>query len=385
MSQLFSPFTLRGLTLPNRIAVSPMCQYRSNSGAPGTWHRTWIGGMAQSGAGLVILEATALAPEGRIGADDLALHTDEQEAALRRLLSEIRPDREAKIGIQLGHAGRKASTRPALDWAGTMARGETDAPLTLDAGGWPTVGPSPMAYDEHWAAPAELDQAGLDRIRDAFVQAACRAVRAGVDLIEIHAAHGYLLHAFVSPRSNTRTDAYGGSRENRLRFPLEVARALRAALPDSLPLGFRINGADWSPRGVTLDDAVAYAAALKAEGVDYVTLSAGNNTPDVTLPPLGPGYMVHFAERVRHEAGIPTMAVGMILDGPQAEAILAEGRADLVAVGRGFIDDPKWGWHARYALESDVPGVGLRARVHPRRWPGYAPIHGQTPAGRRAS
>jgi 2,4-dienoyl-CoA reductase-like NADH-dependent reductase (Old Yellow Enzyme family) len=384
MSRLFSPFDLRDLTLVNRIVASPMCQFRAEAGAAGNWHRTWIGMLAQSGAGLVILEATAVEEAGRISSDDLALFTDDQEAALSRLLCEVRQDSRVALGIQLGHAGRKASTRRAIDWDGIMSRPEMGAPLPPDQGGWQTVAPSGLPYDVHWPVPDALDAAGLERIRTAFATSAARAVRAGIQLIEVHAAHGYLLHSFVSPRSNVRTDAYGGSRENRLRFPLEVARAVRQAVPEGIPVGFRINGEDWAPGGVTLDDAVAYAAALQAEGIDYVTLSAGNNTPDVKLPPLVPGYMVHFAERVRREAGIPTMAVGMILNAAQAEDILAHEKADLIAVGRGFVDDPKWGWRARYALEEAVPGHGLQARVHPRRWPGYALVHGENAAGRRA-
>jgi 2,4-dienoyl-CoA reductase-like NADH-dependent reductase (Old Yellow Enzyme family) len=383
MARLFSSFQLRGMTLENRLVVSPMCQFRAEAGAAGSWHRTWIGTLTQSGAGLVILEATAVEEAGRISPDDLALFTDEQEAALSRLLREVRQDSGVAIGIQLGHAGRKASTRPALDWNGVMSRTEMGAPLTLDQGGWQVVAPSALPYDAHWPVPEVLGATELERIRTAFANAAVRAVRAGIQLIEIHAAHGYLLHSFVSPRSNMRVDAYGGSCENRLRFPMEVARAVRQVVPEAVPVGFRINGEDWAPGGVTLDDAVTYAAALRAEGIDYVTLSAGNNTPDVVLPPLIPGYMVHFAERIRREAHIPTMAVGMILNGTQAETILAEGRADLIAVGRGFINDPKWGWRARYELEAEVLGIGLQARVHPRRWPGYALTHGETVAGRR--
>jgi 2,4-dienoyl-CoA reductase-like NADH-dependent reductase (Old Yellow Enzyme family) len=380
MSLLFTPLRMRNLHLKNRIAVSPMSQFQCQEGIVGSWHRTHLGTLSQSGAGLVILEVAAVEAEGRISPNDLGLYSDAQEQALARLLAEVRQDSDVAIGMQIGHAGRKASTRPALDWCWDgrrMERAEQGAPLPPLEGGWEVYGPSALSYDaEHgFPTPIELDETGLARVHSAFGQAAARAARAGMDFIEVHAAHGYLLHSFVSPQSNIRQDRFGGSRDARLRFPLMVAEAVRSAFPADKPVGFRINGEDWIEGGVTLDDAIYYAQQLRNRGIDYVVLSAGNNVPGVKLPPLTPGYMVHFAERVKREVGILTMAVGLILDGPQAEAILQEGRADIVAVGRGFIDDPKWGWHAAYALGESVDNVGLQARVHPRRWPGYHHLH----------
>jgi len=342
-SALFSPFALRDLALANRIVVSPMCEYSAVDGCATDWHVIHLGHLALSGAGLLIVEATAVNAQGRISRECLGLYCDENEAALARVLAIVRRYSAMPIGIQLGHAGRKGSQRKPGDGRGTVPASE---------GGWQTVGPSALPFIPEWQTPQELDRAGMEAIVDAFVHATRRCVRLGLDMIEIHSAHGYLLSSFLSPIANQRTDAYGGSRENRMRFPLEVFAAVRAAWPASRPLGVRCNGTDWDERGLTPDDAVAYARALKDLGCDYVDVSSGGNS--MAPIPLGPGYQVPFAQRIRSEVGIATMAVGLIREPHHAEAIVAEGQADLVAIGRGILNDPRWPWHAAEALGGNV-------------------------------
>lgn len=365
--RLFSPITLRGLTVPNRIMVSPMCMYSARDGLPGSFHRTHLGTLSQSGAGVMMIEATGVEARGRITLDCLGLYDDRQEEAFARIVSELKQDSDIAIGIQLGHSGRKGSRIV------TMPRGSR--PLTDEEGGWQGVAPSAIPYDDGWIVPQALDTDGLAAIRDAFVQAARRADRAGFDLIEVHGGHGYLLHAFRSLNSNQRGDAYGGSPERRARFPLEVMGAMRAALDPAKPLGIRINGADWHEDGVTLEDTVAFAAAARKIGVDYVTTSGGAGSPRINPPPVTPGYMVDFAQAVKAGSGITTVAVGMILDGWQAETILADGRADMVAVGRGFLDDPRWAYHAAAQLDYRLPYPPQYSKAAPASWPGYRLVH----------
>lgn len=365
--RLFTPLALRGLTLSNRIMVSPMCMYSAVEGLPTSWHRTHLGTLSMSGAGAMMLEATGVEAQGRITLDCLGLYDDRQEEALARIVEDLKQNSGIAIGIQLGHSGRKGSRIV------TMPRGSR--PLTDAEGGWQGVAPSAIAYDEGWITPKELDAEGLAHIRAAFAESAKRADRAGFDLIEVHAGHGYLLHAFRSPNSNQRDDDYGGSPQRRARFPLEVMQAIRDVLNAAKPLGIRVNGADWHEDGVTIEDTVAFAAALKGIGVDYVTTSGGAGSPRINPPPVTPGYMVDFAEAVKTGSRITTVAVGMILDGPQAEAILSDGRADIVAVGRGFLDDPRWAFHAAAALGYQLPYPTQYSKAAPRSWSGYKLVH----------
>ena len=370
-SHLFSPLRLRGLDLPNRVVVSPMCQYSAVDGVAQPWHLIHLGGLALSGAGLVIAEATAVEERGRITHGCLGLYTDAQEAAFAQMLAAIRRHGQAKVGIQLGHAGRKASCRSIFErWKGES--------LPADEGAWQTIGPSAMPFDTDWHTPAEASEDDIAGVIAAFANAARRAHRAGFDLIEIHAAHGYLLHEFLSPLTNHRTDRWGGSAGNRNRIVIEIARAVRAALPEDMPVGFRLTSTDWHPEGLTLDDAVELARALQAEGADYAVMSAGNIAPVANIPRASPGHQVGFAARVRQETGLPTMAVGFILDGPQAEGIIASGQADMVAIGRGFLDDPRWAWHAAAALGVDIDYPAQYVRARANNWTGYAMIHGET-------
>ncbi|WP_144294796.1 NADH:flavin oxidoreductase/NADH oxidase [Rhodoligotrophos appendicifer] len=374
MSHLFTPLTLDGLTLANRIAVSPMCMYSAAAdGLLTSWHRFHLGGLSLSGAGLMIVECTAVEARGRISLRDLGLYNDQQEEAFARLIEDIRQNSDIAIGIQLGHAGRKGARTVPGD-------GERARPLLAEEGGWPGIAPSAVSYSDGWAEPEALDARGLVEVREAFADAARRADRCGFDLVEIHGAHGYLLHAFRAPNSNHRQDDYGGSRENRHRFPLEVIAGVRAALSPTKPLGVRANGEDWHDDGVTLDDTIAYAKALKDLGVAYMTTSGGAGSPHIKPPPVTPGYMVPFARAVRREAGIQAMAVGMIVTAQQADQVIASGDADLVAVGRGFLDDPRWAWHAAAALGETVPYPVPYRKALPGAWKGYPLAHALPPA-----
>ncbi|WP_026852215.1 NADH:flavin oxidoreductase/NADH oxidase [Geothrix fermentans] len=352
MTHLFQPLPLRGLTLPNRIAVSPMCQYQATDGLANDWHLVHLGGLAQGGAGLVITEATAVVPEGRISPDDLGLWNEAQAKALARIAHFI-ASQGAVPGIQLAHAGRKASN-PA-PWKGGGS-------IPLAAGGWTPVAPSALPFDEGWTVPTALDEPGILAVIEAFMDAARRAVAAGFRVIEVHAAHGYLLHQFLSPLSNHRADAYGGSFENRTRLVREVVGALRNILPEDLPLLVRISASDWMEGGWTPDESVALAKELGALGVDLVDCSSGGLVPRAQIP-LGPGYQVPFAARIRAEAGLPTGAVGLITGAEQAEQILAQGSADLVLLGRELLRDPRWPLHAAQALGAEIswPASYLRA------------------------
>ena len=358
-SKLFSPITLRGLTVPNRIVVSPMCQYSAVDGTVGDWHIMHLGQFAVGGAGLVMVEASGVEAAGRISPGCVGLYSDENEAALARVVKFCREHSNAKIAIQLAHAGRKASV--AVPWKG-------GASLTAETGAWQTYGPSALPFDSGWHTPQALDAAGLARIKAAFVKAAERAARLDFDLVELHAAHGYLLHSFLSPISNKRTDDYGGSLNNRMRFPLEIYDAVRKVWPTDKPLGMRVSASDWVPGGWDIDGTVALAKELKARGCDFIDVSSGGNSPDQKID-LGPGYQTHFSAAVRREAEIATMAVGMITEPIQAETILKTGQADMIALARGLLYDPRWPWHAAEALREKAYCPPQYYRAHPTLTP----------------
>ena len=361
-SRLFEPITLGGVTFANRIAVSPMCQYSAEDGSANDWHLQHLGSLSLSGAGLVIVEQTAVEPEGRITHGCLGLYSDANEAALGRAVAHCRRWGSARLGIQLAHAGRKASAR--LPWEG-------GGPLAPEAGAWTALAPSAIALDNRWLAPEAVDEAGLARIREAHVEAARRAFRLGFDLVELLAAHGFLLHEFLSPIANRRTDRWGGSLENRMRFPLEVAAAVRAVWPRSKALGMRITGSDWIAGGITPEETGIFARELREIGLDYVCVSSGGISPQAR-PEVSPGYQVPFAAAVKKASGIAVQAVGMIVTPAQAEAIVSDSHADCVALARAFLDDPRWAWHAAEALGADAPYPPQYRRVRPDQWPGAA-------------
>jgi len=368
MSMLFQPMEMAGLKLENRIVVSPMCQYSAVEGSAQPWHLIHVGGLMLSGAGLVIMEATATEAAGRITHGCLGLYNDAHEAALTSLVSQAKSVSGAALGIQLGHAGRRASCRSVKD----RNKGES---LPPEEGAWQTFGPSALGYDETWHVPKEMDADDLARVTQSFVDAAERADRAGFDLVEIHAAHGYLLHQFLSPVTNHRTDAYGGSAENRMRFPLEVVRAVRKVWPDDKPLGVRVNSTDWHPEGQSLADAVTFAQALEAAGIDYVVMSAGNLAPGSKIPPATPGHQVDFATLIKQHTGLVSMAVGLIATPELAEEVVSSGKADLVAIGRAMLDNPRWGLHAAASLGVDVDYAPQYLRARPNNWLGFKLAH----------
>jgi len=363
MSQLFSPRSIGPLTLKNRIAIAPMCQYSAIDGVPQPWHVQHLGRLVLSGAGLVIVEATGVEAAGRITPDDVGLWNDEQEAVFTELLRGVRTYSQTPIGIQLAHAGRKAST--SAPWKGGRA-------LTDEEGAWRTYGPSALPFREDWHTPTEMTEADMDRVVAAFEDAARRADRAGFDLVELHAAHGYLLCEFLSPLSNRRTDQYGGSAEGRARFPLRVAQALRDVWPKTKALGARFNGSYWVEGGLAPDEVTAFGRALHEMGYDYLHLSSGGNAPRAEIPGAEPGYQVRFAEAMKQAVPEATvMAVGMIFDPRQAEDIIASGQADMVAIARAVLDDPNWPHHAAVTLGH---GEGLPPqyeRAGKGHWPGY--------------
>jgi 2,4-dienoyl-CoA reductase-like NADH-dependent reductase (Old Yellow Enzyme family) len=357
MSFLFSPINLRGLTLPNRIVVSPMCQYVAEEGRATTWHLIHLGTMAQSGAGLLCIEASAVEAEGRITAGDLGLWNDVTEAALEPVLAAIRQHSKIRVIIQLAHAGRKASSE--VPWEGGRL-------VPMSAGGWVPVAPSALPQREDEPTPAALDAVGMQGILKAFAASARRAMRLGLDGIEIHGAHGYLLHEFLSPISNQRTDQYGGSLENRMRFPLEVFDAVRAEVPADKPVGVKVSATDWIENGWDVAQTIAFARELKQRGVDWISISSGGISPLQKIT-LGPGYQVPFAQAVKVATGVSTVAVGLITQAQQAEQILASGHADQVALARGMLYDLRWGWHAAAELGAtidDAPPSYWRAPPH---------------------
>ncbi|GAA4715947.1 NADH:flavin oxidoreductase/NADH oxidase [Nocardioides conyzicola] len=344
MSQLFSPITLRDVTVRNRVWVAPMCQYSAVDGVPNDWHLVHLGSFARGGAGLVFTEATAVVPEGRISPEDAGLWNDEQQAAWARIAAFVR-GQGATAGIQLAHAGRKASTYSGF----TQERG-----AVADAdGGWRPVAPSAEPFPRLREDPEPLDAAGIARVVTAFGDAAERAVAAGFEVLEIHAAHGYLLHEFLSPLSNHREDEYGGSFDNRVRLVLEVVREVRDRVATGVPVVVRLSATDWAEGGWDGDDTVRLAALLRDAGVDLVDTSTGGNVlADI---PVGPGFQVPYARRVRTEAGIPSGAVGLITEPKQAEEVLAEGSADVVLLARELLRDPHWPLRAAYELGDEVP------------------------------
>ena len=370
MSALFSPIALGNLTLANRIAIAPMCQYSAINGEATDWHLIHLGNLSLSVAGLLIIEATAVEPVGRISPADLGLWSDATETALGRVLKSVRKYSDMPIAIQLAHAGRKASTR--IPWEG----GGQVAP---EHGGWRTVAPSPLPFAADDAPPGALAQPGLARIREAFAESARRAHRLGLDAIEVHAAHGYLLHQFLSPLANARADEYGGSLENRMRYPLEIFTAVRENFPAEKPVGIRISTSDWVEGGWDIEQSAVFARELKRHGCAFIHVSSGGLSPRQKII-LGPGYQVPFAERIRHETALPTLAVGQITEAEQAEAIVATGKADMVALARGVLYDPRWPWHAAAKL-------GVKVAAPPQYWrcqPGEHPdLFLQGPGGKR--
>jgi len=356
---MFAPLRLRGLELSNRVVVSPMCQYSARDGVPQDWHLVHLGSRAIGGAGLLIAEATAVLPEGRITPGCTGLWNEAQETAWKRMVDFVHAQSGARIGLQLAHAGRKASCD--VPWEG-------GAPLR-DARAWPAIGPSPLAFDEGWPAPRMMERSDMERVRDAFAAAAVRADRAGFDLVELHMAHGYLLSSFLSPLANQRSDDYGGSLEYRMRFPLEVFEAVRAAFPQDKPIFVRISASDWlAGEGMTPDDAVAVALTLREHGCDLVDVSSGGNSPR-SKPDYGRLYQLPFAEQVRFEAGIPVMAVGAIQGPDQVNTVLAAGLADLCAIARAHLVDPYLTLRASVHYGHDLatwPGQYLPAKPRPR-------------------
>jgi NADPH2 dehydrogenase len=356
MSALFSPIALRGLNLPNRIMVAPMCQYSADDGAANDWHFTHINSLALSGAAMFCIEATHVEATGRITPGCLGLWNDATEAALRPILESVRKHSKTAVAMQLAHAGRKGSSyRP---WQGGQQ-------IPVSEGGWQTEAPSALPHKEGEMAPRAFDAAGLARVRDAFVDAAKRAERLGIDALELHGAHGYLLHQFLSPVSNKRTDQYGGSLQNRMRYPLEVFDAIRAVFPAEKPVGIKLSCTDWVEGGWDLAQTIEFARELKTRGVDWIDSSSGGVSPQQKIP-LGPGYQVPFAEAIKEATGVTSMAVGLITQAAQAEDIVASGKADMVALARGMLYDPRWGWHAAAELGGHVeaPPAYWRAPPH---------------------
>lgn len=357
-SKLFTPFSIGELGLANRITVAPMCQYSADEGSMSDWHLMHLGALALSGASMMLVEATGVTPQGRITRQCVGLYTDENEAALKRTVDFCRSISPIRIGIQLGHAGRKAST-----WRPWEGRG----PLKPADGAWETVAPSAVPPAAGWPVPRALNRADMIGIREAFAAAARRAARVELDFVELHSTHGYLLSEFLSPLSNRRTDEFGGTLENRMRFPLEVFAAMRAVWPREKPMGAKISGSDFVDGGWTPDDAVAYARELKKIGCDYVTVSGGGLLVDAKIP-IAPGYQVPFAEQVKRESGIVTGSVGLISDPHQAEEIVSSGKADFVSLARAMLFDPRWPWHAAVSLGAQIKYAPQYERCAPEAW-----------------
>jgi 2,4-dienoyl-CoA reductase-like NADH-dependent reductase (Old Yellow Enzyme family) len=345
MSALFSPYMLGPLSLTNRIAIAPMCQYSADEGVATDWHMIHLGHLALSGAALLFTEAAAVTAQGRITGADLGIWSDQTQAALVPVIAAIRKHAPIRIAVQLAHAGRKASSQKPWEGGASIA---ASAP-----GGWQTVAPSALPHAPGDAVPTALDAAGMQDVKQAFVDAALRAAELGVDALELHAAHGYLMHQFLSTIANQRSDAYGGSLENRMRFPLEVFSAVRAALPHPMTFGVRISATDWVEGGWDIEQSVVFAHALKALGADFIHVSSGGISPLQKIP-TEPGYQVAFAARIKRETGLPTIAVGLITDAEHAEAIIKAGDADMVALARAILYDPRWPWHAAAKLGATV-------------------------------
>ncbi len=358
-ARLFTPLTVGGLELANRIVVAPMCQYSAEDGCMTDWHVIHLGSLALSGAALLMIEATAVTPEGRITYADVGLYDDATEQAMGRVLESVRRWSDMPIGVQLGHAGRKASTE--VPWKG----GGQIAPD--DPKGWRTESASDLGFLETDVPPIALDRDGLTRVRDAFAASARRAARLELDAVQIHGAHGYLLHQFLSPLSNRREDEYGGSLENRLRFPLEVFDAVRDAFPAERPVSMRVSGTDWAPGGWDIEQTIAFAQALDARGCSGIHVSSGGLTPAQQIP-VGPSYQVPLARAVKQVVKMPVIAVGLITEFEQAEAILGTGDADLLALARGLLYDPRWPWHAAAHFGATVKAPPQYLRSQPRQF-----------------
>ena len=358
-ARLFTPFRVNGLNLRNRILIAPMCQYSADEGKATEWHTIHLGHLALSGAALLTIEATAVLPEGRISSRDLGLWSDETEAALGRTLESVRRWSDMPIAIQLAHAGRKASVR--VPWEG----GAQIAPNQPD--GWQTMAPSAIPFSDGQHAPVALDASGLASVRDGFARAAERAARLGLDAVQLHGAHGYLLHEFLSPLSNHRDDQYGGSLENRMRFPLEVFDAVRGVFPPDRPVTVRVSGTDWASGGWDLDQTIAFANALQARGCSAIHVSSGGLTPTQQIP-LGPSYQVPLARAVKQATALPVVAVGLITDFDQAEAIIGTGDADFVALARAILFNPRWPWHAAAHFGASVTAPNQYLRSQPSRY-----------------
>lgn len=371
-SQLFSPLKINDIKLANRIVIAPMCQYSAKEGVPTDWHLMHLGQFSVSGAGMVFTEATAVEAAGRISPGCTALENDEQEEAFTRIVKFFDNFGSAQPGIQLAHAGRKASTD--VPWNGSK-------PLRPDQGSWATVSSSALPFADGWHTPAEMTREDMDRIRDAFVASTKRADRIGFKIVELHSAHGYLVSQFLSPIANHRTDQYGGSLKNRMRYPLEVFDAIRAVWPEKKVLGVRLSVTDYQEPGITLEESVEVSKVLKEHGCDFIDCSSGGNV--ATRPPVGntgPGYQVPFAEAIRKGSGVRTMAVGMIRDPHLAEEIVASGQADLVALARGALYDPHWPMHAADVLGAETAYPPQYARSHPNLWPKAFPEFQKTAA-----
>jgi len=360
MSALFSPFSLGPLKLNNRIAIAPMCQYSASDGDASDWHMIHLGNLALSGAGLLCIEATAVEAQGRITANDLGLWCEHNAQALQPVLQAIRRHSDMPVAIQLAHAGRKASSQ--VPWQG----GKNIAPGL--PGGWQTVAPSALPFAAGDTVPLALDAAGLQRVKDSFVASARRAQQLGIDAIELHGAHGYLLHQFLSPLSNQRDDAYGGSLENRMRFPLEIFEAVQAAV--TIPVGMRISATDWVDGAWDVEQSVILAKALAARGCAFLHVSSGGLSPLQKIE-AGPLYQLPFASRIKNETTMPVIAVGLITEAEQAESILKNGDADLVAIARAILYDPRWPWHAAARLGAQVNAAPQYWRAQPH---GSAPL-----------
>jgi 2,4-dienoyl-CoA reductase-like NADH-dependent reductase (Old Yellow Enzyme family) len=359
-AKLFTPFRVGEFELVNRIVIAPMCQYSAENGCMTDWHLIHLGQLALSGAALLTIEATAVLPEGRITYADVGLYSDECEAAMQRVLGSLRRWSDMPIALQLGHAGRKASTE--VPW-----KGGKQIPPT-HSNGWQTVAPSAIPHNAGEVSPLALDQEGLAQVRNAFADAARRAARLGIGAVQIHAAHGYLLHQFLSPLSNRREDAYGGSLENRMRFPLEVFDAVRAAFPADRPVTMRVSGTDWAGGGWTIEETVAFAKALEAHGCSAIHISSGGLSPAQQIP-MGPSYQIPLARAVKAATPMPVVAVGLITDFVQAEAILVTGDADLIALARAILYDPRWPWHAAAHFGAAIKAPNQYLRSQPSQFP----------------
>jgi 2,4-dienoyl-CoA reductase-like NADH-dependent reductase (Old Yellow Enzyme family) len=354
--ELFSPIRVSGLKLTNRIVIAPMCQYVARDGCMNEWHLIHLGQLSVSGAALLTIESTAVSEDGRITYADVGLYNDETESAMKGVVEPIRRWSNMPIGIQISHAGRKASTE--TPWKGGRQL-SPENPL-----GWHTVAPSPLPHKQGDTPPSALDKDGLQRVREAFAATATRAARLGLDLLQVQAAHGYLLHEFLSPLSNHREDEYGGSLENRMRFPLEVFEGVRKAFPKERPVSVRVSGTDWVPGGWDISQTVKFAQALEKLGCSAINVSSGGNDPAQRIP-VAPGYQVPLARAVKAAVQIPTVTAGFITGSQHAESIILKGDADMIAVARLILDDPQWPWHAAAELGASVQTIPPYLRTQP--------------------